>query len=115
MAQRFPDDRYTKRLVEIARTERQPPPQVIYALAANRTDDGVEVLKELLEHKDKHVREWTERTVRHAYIYRNANSPGRAFQPTDFPQWLQVKEPDKTPVAASQPASKRPSSPGRVE
>lgn len=114
MAQRFPDDRYMQRLVEIARTEKRPPIQVIYALAANRTDDGVEVLKELLEHRDKPVREWTERAVRHAYVYRNANSPGRAFAPTDFPRRLQIKEPDE-PSPTSQPASKRPSSPGRVE
>ncbi len=103
MAQRFPDDRHSKRLAKIAMSEKSLPIPVIYALGNHRTDESVEALKKLLGSDIKRVRDTAEQAVRHAYIYRHANSPGRAMKPTDFPKWLQREKAEELEDSTATP------------
>ena len=57
--------------------------QAIYALAANRTDEGVKALKTLLNEDDPKVREATEQALRAAYCFRGIWR-GRPMKPEDF-------------------------------
>ncbi len=99
-AQQYPDDAFNPRLIALATepkgTARM---QAIYALAMNRTDDGVKTLKELLNDPDRQVYETTERAIRNAYTSRG-NSRGRPLEPDDFDPKYQADEnsPEPRPV-----------------
>ena len=69
----------------------------VYALARNRTDDGVKTIKSLLSSSNPSTREVAEDAVRSAYLSRD-NSHGRPLRPDDFDQQYQHPKPDaKTP------------------
>lgn len=75
--QEHPDDVHMPKLISIAmdpnrpRPDRHPPAierdRAIYAIAFNRTDEGVKALKALLEDSDKGIRETTQHAIRQAY------------------------------------------------
>ena len=76
-AQEHPDDEHMPRLISIA-TDRnrvgpdRPAPAIerdraIYAIAYNRTDEGVEALKALLKDPDKGIRKTSQDAIRQAY------------------------------------------------
>jgi len=89
-AQEYADDRFTPRLIAIAKdpenTARVP---AIYALALNRTDESVATLKALLVEPDppnpmgRTIRQTTEDAIRSAYVYRG-NAQGRLLRTDDF-------------------------------
>jgi hypothetical protein len=58
--------------------------QAIYALAMNRTDAGVVVLKRLLGDPTARIREHTTAVIRDAY-HQRGNARGRPLRPEDFP------------------------------
>ena len=84
LAQQYADDSYTPRLIALA-TETNSPArdQAIYALAANRTDEGVRVLNALLHDPDLRISQTTRNAVKTAYNYRGIWR-GRPFKPEDF-------------------------------
>jgi tyrosine-protein phosphatase SIW14 len=68
-AQRHPDDEQTQRLIEIATDpNNEARIEAGRALACNRTDEGVKVLKKLLKDESKSVRENIKAGIRHAYV-----------------------------------------------
>jgi len=68
--QRHPDDGQTQRLIEIATDPNNKARiEAGRALAYNRSDEGVKVLKELLEDENQLVRENIEAGIRGAYVY----------------------------------------------
>ena len=94
-AQQYADDCFTPRLIAIATdTESTARPQAIYALALNRTDESVVVLKDLLREPDpprpmgRTIRQITEHAIRTAYMYRG-NAEGRRFRKDDFDEMYQ--------------------------
>jgi hypothetical protein len=91
-AQQYSDDAFTPRLIALA-TERNGAARgrAIYALALNRTDEGVQALKALLVDADKNIRSTTENAIRTAYRYRG-NSKGRLLKPEDFDSSYQQAE-----------------------
>ncbi len=100
LAQRFPDDRHTKRLAAIALSEVDlTPHSVLYALACHRTKEGVAALRALLQSEDKSTREATEQAIRHAYLVGGAHSRGRPLHASDFPKRLQRRKPEEPPDA----------------
>ncbi len=67
-ARLYPDDEYTPRLITIATDpSNRARYQAIYALAYNRTDEGVKTLKALLESPDAGIRNTVSWAVRNAY------------------------------------------------
>lgn len=72
-----PDDEHIPALIVIATDANRPAPErpfyaierhrAIYAIAFNRTDEGVKTLKSLLEDPDKDIRNTTEDAIRQAY------------------------------------------------
>jgi hypothetical protein len=95
LARMFPDDILTPKLVALA-TNPQFTYRVnaIYALALNRTDDGVQALKTLLHGADQRISELTAEAIRSAYTTRS-NEPGRPLRPDDFDAKFQ--QPEATP------------------
>jgi hypothetical protein len=84
-AQRYGDDRFMPRLIEIAAIDRNPArEQAIYALALHRTDAGVAALKRHLVDPNARIREMTANAIRTAYQFRGV-SQGRPLRPDDFP------------------------------
>jgi hypothetical protein len=83
-AQQYADDSFTPRLIALA-TEPQnvARTQAIYALAANRTDEGVKTLKALLNDPDLTIRKATKDAIRTAYDGRGIWQ-GRPLKPEDF-------------------------------
>jgi protocatechuate 3,4-dioxygenase beta subunit len=99
-AQEYPDDAFNLRLIALATEPKgEARMQAIYALARNRTDDGVKTLKELLNDPDRQIYETTERAIRNAYTSRG-NSSGRPLEPDDFDPKYQTDEnsPEPRPV-----------------
>lgn len=88
-AQQYASDAFTPRLIALA-TEPQNParPQAIYALAANRTGDGIKTLRRLLNDPDQKIRETTEQAIRTAYNWRGIWQ-GRRLKPEDFDEKYQ--------------------------
>ncbi|HXF09179.1 MAG TPA: hypothetical protein VN625_00230, partial [Desulfuromonadaceae bacterium] len=84
LAQQYADDAYTARLIALA-TETNSPArdQAIYALAANRTDEGVRALQVLLHDPDLRIGETTRNAIRAAYNSRGIWQ-GRPLKPEDF-------------------------------
>jgi hypothetical protein len=76
-AQKHPDDKHMARLISIAmdpdrlRPDRPSPAierdRAIYAIAVNRTDEGVQTLNALLKDPDKGIRRTTQDAIRQAY------------------------------------------------
>jgi hypothetical protein len=83
-AQIFANDAFTPRLVELARDNRGPArTQAIYALALNRTDESVIVLKDLFGKGDEATRKIIADAVRTAYSHRGV-AQGRPLLESDF-------------------------------
>jgi len=76
-AQVHPHDEHMPQLIAIATDPNRPDPnrpfyaierhRAIYAIAFNRTDEGVKMLKSLLEDPDEDIRNTTEDAIRQAY------------------------------------------------
>jgi hypothetical protein len=80
----FGGDEFTARLIAIATSpDNNGRYSAIYALALNRTDDGVKILKTLLADPDPKVSKMTEDALRNAYTS-HGNSRGRLLRPEDF-------------------------------
>jgi len=93
MAQQYADDSYTPRLIALA-TEANSPArqQAIYALAANRTDEGVGALKSLLHDPDLSISQAARNAIKTAYNYRGIWQ-GRPLKSEDFDEKYQHPEP----------------------
>ena len=94
-AQQYADDRFTPRLIAIAKTpDSNARTGAIYALAFHRTDASVAALKELLQEPDpprrmgRTIREITEDAIRSAYTSRG-NTEGRRLRKDDFDETYQ--------------------------
>ncbi len=84
-AQHYGNDRFTPRLIVLTTDPKNKDRvQGIYALALNRTDEGVKTLKDLLDDPDPKVRYEVVRAIDTAYHHRG-NSMGRPLKPEDFP------------------------------
>jgi len=91
----FGGDEYTARLIAIATSpDNNGRYSAVYALALNRTDEGVKTLKTLLNDPDPKIRKMTEEAIRNAYISRG-NSQGRPLRPEDFDAKYRQPEPGK--------------------
>jgi len=76
-AQEHPDDEHTQQLIAIATDANRPDPnrpfyaierhRAIYAIAFNRTDEGVMALKGLLKDPNEDIRRTTKEAIRRAY------------------------------------------------
>jgi len=83
-AQRFPDDRFAAGLIALAKAGPElTRVQAIYALAHNRTHEGVQTLRALLG--DPAIGVATTRAIESAYRVGGAGA-GRPLQPEDFPE-----------------------------
>ena len=93
MAQQYANDSYTPRLIALA-TETNSPArdQAIYALAANRTDEGVRVLNALIHDPDLRISQTTRNAIKTAYNYRGIWR-GRPLKPEDFEEKYRKPEP----------------------
>lgn len=88
-AQQYCDDTFTPRLIALATEPKVDARiQAVYALALNRTDEGVKVLKALLVDPDSRISSTTENAIQAAYCYRG-NSQGRPLKPDDFDKKFQ--------------------------
>jgi hypothetical protein len=94
LARMFPDDSLNPRLAALAQDRGAPGRCIaIYALALNRTDDGVRALKTLLNGPDRSISGWIEDAIRTAYTSRG-DTPGRPLRPDDFdPKYQHPEEP----------------------
>jgi hypothetical protein len=72
--------------------------QAIYALAMNRTSDGVKTLKELLDDPENQIHDTAERAIRAAYAARG-NSRGRPLDPDDFDQRSRIPKQPATSLS----------------
>jgi ankyrin repeat protein len=80
----FGGDEYTAQLIAIATSRgNNARASAIYALALNRTDEGVKTLKALLNDPDPKICTMTEDALRNAYTS-HGNSRGRPLLPEDF-------------------------------
>lgn len=92
-AQQYGNDAFIPRLIALAMAPgNHARIQAIYALAANRTDEGVKTLKSLLDDPDPEIRKTTERAIRTAYNWRGIWQ-GRLLKPEDFDEKYQVRDP----------------------
>ena len=83
-AQQYGDDEFAPRLIALAtRPDTSARMQAIYALASNRTDEGVKVLRKLLADPDKNIRTTVESALQAAYCYRGIWQ-GRPLKAEDF-------------------------------
>ena len=88
----FGGDDFTTQLIAIATSPgTYTRDSAIYALALNRTDEGVKTLKTLLNDTDPKVCTWAENAIRSAYTSRG-NSRGRPLKPDDFDKQYQQPE-----------------------
>jgi len=92
LARMFPDDTLTPKLVALAKkpgfTYRV---YAICALALNRTDEGVQTLKMLLNDPEQRISDLTEDAIRYAYTARGEEK-GRPLRPDDFDAKFQQPE-----------------------
>ncbi len=85
-AARYPDDSYMEKLIELAQSpDSLAQMQAIHALANNRTEQGVQVLKNLLKDSKQYIREATCRSIISAY----ENTTGRPLKKDDFKNELE--------------------------
>jgi hypothetical protein len=95
LAKQFGCDALTAQLVALATN---PSPHIsggaVYALALNRTDEGVETLKMFLHDPDPKVSQLAEAAVRNAYTARG-DARGRPLRADDFDAKFQ--KPEVTP------------------
>jgi hypothetical protein len=96
LAKQFGSDALTAQLVALSTN---PSPYIsagaIYALALNRTDEGVKTLKTLLNDSDPKVSKMAEEAIRNAYISRG-DARGRPLRADDFE--AKFREPEATPA-----------------
>jgi HEAT repeat protein len=91
----FGGDEYTAQLIAIATNPGSNDRfSAIFALALNRTDEGVKTLKALLNDPDQKIRSWAENAIRLAYTS-HGNSRGRLLKPDDFDAKYQQPKPGK--------------------
>jgi ankyrin repeat protein len=91
----FGGDEYTAQLIAIATSPGNfARDTAIYALALNRTDEGVNTLKTLLNDPDPKIRTTAEQSIRNAYTSRG-NSRGRPLLPEDFDKQYQQPKTEK--------------------
>jgi HEAT repeat protein len=84
-AQRYPDDRFMDRLIQIASSgSGAARRRAVFALANNRTDEGVRALRQLLQDPDLAIRTLTRDAIEIAY--HSSTKAGRPLQPDDFPE-----------------------------
>jgi HEAT repeat protein len=84
-AQRYPDDQFMQRLIELATTgSAESRLRAIYALAYNRTDEGVATLRSLRQDSDAAIRKITEQAIEGAYRMSDTGR-GRPLRADDFP------------------------------
>jgi hypothetical protein len=84
-AQRYPDDRFTAQLIQLAASgPADIRARAIYALAYHRTDEGVATLKRLREDFDPAIRKTTEHAIESAYR-QYGTGRGRPLRAGDFP------------------------------
>jgi hypothetical protein len=89
LLEQFGSDDFTAQLIGIANDSSNfARDSAIYALALNRTDEGLKTLKSLLNSSDPKIRQATEEAIRWAYTSRG-NSLGRPLQPGDFDKEFQ--------------------------
>ena len=94
----FGDDAETPKLVALATSGElgfSPMFASMYALAMNRTDEGVKTLKRLLNSPDPRIAMWTEKAIRRAYTSRG-NARGRPLRADDFE--AKFREPEQKPA-----------------
>ena len=85
----FGSDDFTAQLIGIATdTSKFGQLSAVYALAFNRTDEGLKTLKSLLNSTDPRIRGETEDAIRAAYTSRG-DSLGKPLQPEDFDKQYQ--------------------------
>jgi len=90
--QQFGGDEFTQRVIAFATNPNAKfRVNAIYALAFNRTDAGVQTLKQLLNDRQPEIRRQTEAAIRSAYTSRE-NERGQPLKPDDFDPSLQVKK-----------------------
>ena len=83
-AQRYPDDRFMPALIALALNgSGEARLRAIYAVAANRTDAGVDALRTLRRDADPEIRTTTERAIDLAYAMAG-RGPGRPLRADDF-------------------------------
>ena len=79
LIEQFGGDDFTAQLIAIATSPGNfARDTAIYALALNRTDEGVKTLKALLNDPDQKIRTTVEKAIRNAYTSRG-NSQGQAI------------------------------------
>jgi len=84
LIEQFGGDDFTTQLIAIATSPGNiARDTAIYALALNRTDEGVQTLKTLLNDPDPKISKMTEDAIRNAYTTRG-NARGRPLRPEDF-------------------------------
>ena len=84
LAEQFGSDALTAKLVTLAMSPQAATRgSAIYALALNRTDEGVKTLKTLLNNRDPQISKMAEDAIRHAYTDRG-DARGRPLLPGDF-------------------------------
>jgi hypothetical protein len=84
LAEQFGHDALTAKLVTLAMSPQEATRNsAIYALALNRTDEGIKTLKKLLNDPDPKVSKMAEDAIRHAYTDRG-DARGRPLLPGDF-------------------------------
>lgn len=92
LAALFGDDTLTPTLVATATGGRHPDDlEAIYALAMNRTDEGVTTLKTLLNGKDELISKVTANAIDNGYKWRGA-ARGKPLRPDDFDAKFQHPE-----------------------
>ena len=86
LARVYSSGTFTTRLIAIANTPHcKSADRAMSALAANRTDEGVEALKALLNSSDHDISHNAEMAIREAYVSGNIYS-GHPLKPSDFPK-----------------------------
>jgi ankyrin repeat protein len=95
LLEQFGSDNFTPQLIAIATDSRNIAWQsAVYALAFNRTDDGVKTLKSLLNSSNPEVRKAAGNAIRAAYTDRS-HVRGRPLQPEDFDKEYQRPKTEK--------------------
>jgi len=90
LIEQFGSDDFASQLIAIATSPGNfARDTAIYALALNRTDEGVQTLKTLLNDPDQKISKTTEDAIRNAYTSRG-NACGRPLSPEDFDEKFRV-------------------------
>jgi hypothetical protein len=93
-AQVYPNDEHAPKLIAIAMDPNSPARhQAIYAIAWNRTEQGVRALKQLLKDPDKDIRINTDHAIRSAY--KRHSNKGRPLRDDDFEEMFRKQKEKK--------------------